>query len=165
MKLFTIFANDERAVAHVAAAATALDALARRVARRQEWGIRVALTGPVEPPRRTRASRSRPPSGAAYLLEKKAAKDEATRRAGHARKVAADLFASLAAHASEARKRPANEVPVTGGPLLLDAALLVPRSVTGRFKAAAARQARALSTEGYMVALSGPWPPYSFMRD
>jgi hypothetical protein len=164
MKLFTMFASDERALAHFASTAAALDALARRVARRDEWGIRVALGTPA-PARSSRRKAVQPQTGAAYLRHKKAAKDEATRRAEQARVVAADLFRSLAAHASEARKRSTSELPVTGGPLVLDAALLVPRSASARFKAAAARQARTLASEGYSVALSGPWPPYSFMRD
>jgi hypothetical protein len=164
MKLFTIFATDERAVAHVAAAATELDLLARRVTRRQEWGIRVVLakqpTGRMSPPPAASAR-----SGAAYLQHKKAVKDEAAKRAGQARAVAAELFESLAAHATEARKRSNREIAAAGGSLLLDAALLVPRSGSSRFRAAAARHARALSSEGYTVALTGPWPPYSFMRD
>lgn len=164
MKLFTMFASDERAAAHFTASAAALDALARRVARRDEWGIRVALGKPATG-RPSRAKTVRPKTGAAYLQHKKAVKDEATRRVEQARAVAADLFRSLAAHASEARKRSTSELPVTGAPLVLDAALLVPRSASARFKAAAARQARTLSSEGYSVALSGPWPPYSFMRD
>jgi hypothetical protein len=163
MKLFTIFATDERAVAHVAASATELDLLARRVARRQEWGIRVVLANPTGRMSRPPAASAR--SGAAYLQHKKAVKDEAAKRAGQARAVVAQLFESLAAHATEARKRSNREIAAAGGSLLLDAALLVPRSGSSRFRAAAARHARALSSEGYTVALTGPWPPYSFMRD
>jgi hypothetical protein len=162
MKLFTIFAADARAVAHVVAAAAELDVLARRVARRQEWGVRLALG---KAPARPRHTVPPSPSGAAYLHQKKAMKDEAARRASQARVVAAELFDSLAAHASDVRKRSGREVAAAGGSLLLDAALLIPRSGSSRFKAAAARQARALSTEGYAIAISGPWPPYSFMRE
>jgi hypothetical protein len=173
MKLFTIFASDERAVAHVTASSADLDTLARRVARRQEWGVRLTVAAmPASPGDGVRSARkgargaaNAPRTGAAYLQHKKAVKDAASRRAEEARGVASSLFQALASHATEARRRSSTELPVQGGPLILDAALLVPRSAAARFKAAAARHARALSNEGYTVALSGPWPPYSFMRD
>src|SRR6516164_4320179 len=43
MKLFTIFASDERAVGHLRAERSRLAAAARRVASHQEWGLRVLL--------------------------------------------------------------------------------------------------------------------------
>ena len=52
-----------------------------------------------------------------------------------------------------------------GGPLLLDAAFLVPASRSARFRSLAAREARTLDREGYLVTLSGPWPAYSFVQD
>ncbi len=167
MKLFTMFATDERAVAHMTMTAAELDLLAGRVARRHEWGVRLAMTKvPAAAAKQTaHGAVARARNGADYLLRKKAVKDEAARRTRQAKAVAAELFESLSAHATDARRRAAAELSATGGPLLLDAALLVPRSASARLKAAAARQARALSAQGYSVALTGPWPPYSFMRD
>src|SRR2546427_931613 len=43
MKLFTIFANDERAREHMRDDSRRIDALIRRVANHQEWGLRVML--------------------------------------------------------------------------------------------------------------------------
>ena len=56
-------------------------------------------------------------------------------------------------------------LPVQGGPLLLDAAFLVPRTRATSFQALAARESRALARHGYTLTFSGPWPPYSFVQD
>ena len=48
---------------------------------------------------------------------------------------------------------------------MLDAAFLVPRACAARFQAQASRESRSLAREGYRLALSGPWPPYSFMQE
>jgi hypothetical protein len=56
-------------------------------------------------------------------------------------------------------------MPAQGGPLLLDAAFLVPRSRAKRFNAAVRAQTKVLGPQGYAIALSGPWPAYSFMQD
>ncbi|HUR33655.1 MAG TPA: GvpL/GvpF family gas vesicle protein [Vicinamibacterales bacterium] len=165
MKLFTMFESDERAAAHLALNRLTLDALVARVVRKDEWGIRVALdrtaAGAVARPKGS----GRVTSGSTYLQRKKAQRDEVVHRAKRARAVAAELFDALAAHAAEARRRPATELSAGGGPLVLDAALLVPRTRSTKLKAVAARQARALSSSGYAVSLTGPWPPYSFMQD
>jgi hypothetical protein len=34
-----------------------------------------------------------------------------------------------------------------------------------RFRAAAAGDAKALEPQGYHVAITGPWPPYSFLSE
>ena len=64
-----------------------------------------------------------------------------------------------------ARRRGASEMPAQGGPLLLDAAFLVPRGRAATFKALAARESKALARQGYGLSVSGPWPPYTFVQD
>jgi hypothetical protein len=54
---------------------------------------------------------------------------------------------------------------VQGGPLLLDAAFLVPRARAASFKALTARESRSLARQGYGLTVSGPWPPYTFVQD
>jgi hypothetical protein len=56
-------------------------------------------------------------------------------------------------------------MPAKGGPLLLDAAFLVPRARAATFKALAARESKALARQGYGLSISGPWPPYTFVQD
>jgi hypothetical protein len=165
MKLFTIFGSGERARQHFLKSRASLNRLIARVTRMDEWGVRVAVQRPSAGRSRARAASASKSSGSSYLLGKKAQRDRVVHRAQRARAVAADLFDELAAHAAEARRRPATELPADGGPLVLDAALLVPRSGSTKLKNAAARQARALLPEGYAVSLTGPWPPYSFMQD
>jgi hypothetical protein len=162
MKLFTIFTSDERAIEHLSSHRTRIDATLKRVTNQIEWGVRVVID-------RAKAAKAKPasrtPSGAAYLQGKKSQRDALTELATRARGIVADVYDELAAQAADATKRPAAELPVKGAPLLLDAAFLVPRTRSARFRAAVARRARVLEPHGYTVSLTGPWPPYNFMRE
>jgi gas vesicle protein GvpL/GvpF len=166
MKLFTIFTSDARAIAHFGAERRRLDALIRRVGGHDEWSVRVVLD-------RQRASRAtrRPAasadgqSGLAYLARKKARRDAAVELAARAQAAVADVFDRLSERARQSKRRGASELPVRGGPLLLDAAFLVPRARTSSFRALASREAKALARRGYGLTLTGPWPPYSFVQD
>ena len=161
MKLFTIFADDARAVARIGAQNDRIDASLERVRGHVELGVRVALDRQKLPAGR----QARVDTGAAYLAGKKAQRDRATQLAVNARTVVGDLYDDLSQLASEALRRSASEMPVRGGPLLLDSAFLVPRTRAERFRRTVARRAKDLAGDGYHVTLSGPWPPYSFVRD
>jgi gas vesicle protein GvpL/GvpF len=173
MKLFTIFASDARALEHVRASRTKIAAMVKRVANHQEWGVRVVLdrtraervrgSKPSSP--RLRPDPSGPATGLAYLSAKKAQRDAAAELADRARETVAALYDRLDARSRLAVRRAASELPVDGGPLLLDAAFLVPRAHAGSFRALLAREARTLSRQGYGLTVSGPWPPYTFVRD
>jgi hypothetical protein len=169
MKLFTIFTSDARALEYINSQRPAIDAALERVTGHDEYGVRVALDRATSSTRAdgsgARRTSKTPASGAGYLQRKKAQRDATAERAGRAREVVADLYDRLAAVASVARRRAATEMPAPGGPLLLDAAFLVPRSRAKRFNAAVRSQAKLLAPQGYGIALSGPWPPYSFMQD
>ena len=169
MKLFTIFVSDARALEHIGRDRRRIDALVKRVGRQHEWGVRVVLdradTARQAPAaRKGRASRS-DGGGAAYLQRKKAQHDRSIELASRARETMTGLYDRLAAKARLAKRRTASELPIEGGPLLLDAAFLVPRSRSTTFRAAVARAARALERQGYGVTLTGPWPPYTFIQD
>jgi hypothetical protein len=167
MKLFTIFESDARARRNVEKNRQTIDRLITRVAKMDEWGVRLALGRSAQPEGSSAVASVSPraASGASYLRRKKKQRDDSINRVHRAKAVAAELFDTLAIHSAEARKRPATELPAGGGVLILDAAFLVPRSRSRRLMSAAARQARALSPEGYAVSITGPWPPYSFMQD
>jgi len=165
MKLFTIFTTDDRALDHVRAQRARIASLVKRVANQQEWGIRVVLDRTLAAARSKKKLATRSTSGISYLKQKKAQRDAATQLASHARDTVADLFDRLAARAGDAKRRAASELPVQGGPLLLDAAFLVPRSRAATFKALAARESKALARHGYGLTVSGPWPPYTFVQD
>jgi hypothetical protein len=161
MKLFTIFNDDARATANFEAQDAVVNAALKRVRDRIELGVRVTLEA-ARPQRRTvpRAS-----TGAAYLAGKKAQRDQAVELARHARDIVADLYDELSSLASDAVRRPASELPIKGGALLLDAAFLVPRTAAARFRKVVDRRAKELEPDGYRITLTGPWPPYSFVRN
>ena len=166
-KLLTLFESDERALKHLHDERRRLAATARRVARHVEWGVRLLLDpshadGANAP---SKPQRGRSVSGAAYLEMKRArlnARDELTIRA---KATAANVFDMLARHARAARKRSGHEPQAAQGTLLLDAAFLVPKSRAASFRSFAAKRARALASDGYVMTLTGPWPPYSFVQD
>ena len=167
MKLFTIFTGDERAIEHVRAERRRIAAVVKRVANHQEWGVRVVIdrerAAAAAAPKKKAAPAPR--SGVAYLSQKKAQRDAVNELAANAREAVAGLYDRLAAKSRLARRRLATELPVQGGPLLLDAAFLVPRARSASFQALASRESRALARQGYGLTFSGPWPPYSFVQD
>ena len=166
MKLFTIFTSDERAIEHVRAERRRIAALVKRVANHQEWGVRVVIDrnrGAAAAAKKKAAPARR--SGIAYLAQKKAQRDSVKELAANARETVAALYDRLAAKSRLAKRRLASELPAQGGPLLLDAAFLVPRTRSVSFQALASRESRALARHGYGLTLTGPWPPYSFVQD
>jgi Gas vesicle synthesis protein GvpL/GvpF len=164
MKLFTIFTSDDRAVEQVRGDRQRVDAIVKRVANQTEWGIRVTLDR-AGIPRDQRKPAARPGSGAGYLSQKKAQRDAAVELAEHARETVAELYDRLASRSRLARRRTATELPVDGGPMLLDAAFLVPRARAVAFRALVDREARRLARFGYRLTMTGPWPPYTFVKE
>lgn len=178
MKLFTIFTSDARVLEHIASQRTRITALVKRVANHQEWGVRLMLdrahagrpsAGGANRTRKTSSGSSRRPGsvglGASFLQQKRAQRDATVELASRARNTVAKLYDRLEARSRLAKRRPASELPPQGGPLLLDAAFLVPRARAASFKAVTAREARTLSRQGYGMTVSGPWPPYTFVQD
>jgi hypothetical protein len=161
MKLFTIFTDDVRAAEQLDAQGDRIDAAVKHVRGRIELGVRVTLA------RRRPQARplKRAASGAAYLAGKKAQRDHAAELAGNAQAVVAELYDDLARLSADAVRRAASEIPVRDGPLLLDAAFLVPRTRAASFRRMVARKAKDLASDGYRVTVTGPWPAYSFVRD
>jgi hypothetical protein len=101
----------------------------------------------------------------AYLSLKKAQRDRASGLVQRARTTVAGFYDRLRAQAAASKRRAASELPVKGGPLLLDAAFLVPHSRSVQFRALVGRESKALASQGYLVTVSGPWPPYTFIQD
>ena len=162
MKLFTMFSSEERAVDQTRSRQRDVQAITRRIAGCEEWGVRVTRTLPTAPARRSAVAR--PSSGAAFLAAKKEARDLA-RGAALTAAVAADrVFTALAAIARDARRR--DDAPPEGAaaPPVLDAAFLVPANRRVRFKAAARRLATDSAEAGAEITLSGPWPAYNFVE-
>jgi hypothetical protein len=167
MKLFTIFTSDDRALEQVRGDRRRVDAIVRRVAHHIEWGIRVTLVRPTKSVglRRRSAPAATVRTGAGYLSQKKAQRDASAELAGRARETVIELYDRLRTRARLARRRSPGELPVKDGPLLLDAAFLIPRARATAFRALLAREAKRLRPHGYQVTVSGPWPPYTFVKD
>ena len=169
MKLFTIFTSDARALEHMAQQRTRIASLVKRVANNQEWGVRLVLDrtaaerASASSIGKRRAAAPAGASGLAYLTHKKAQRDAAVELASRARDIVAELYDRLEARSKLAKRRAASELPVKGGPLLLDAAFLVPVTGRSRFKAAVKKLA-ADSGERTHVTLTGPWPSYNFIQ-
>jgi hypothetical protein len=97
-----------------------------------------------------------------FLELRRRQRNETRELTADARTAAASLYRTLARLADGGRQRP--PVAVDGGPaLLLDAAFLVPRTRTARFRQAVRAQARRLADQGLRIRMTGPWPPYSFV--
>ena len=147
MKLFTIFTSDDRALEHIATERPQIDRLIARVARRDEWGVRVVLDRARAFRAATQETRGGSPTGASLPRAKKAARDATVELERRAKKVVRDVYGALGSRSDDARRRAVSELP-SGGPLLLDAAFLVPRARAAKFRSAVGRQARTLGPAG-----------------
>jgi len=167
MKLFTLFADDARAIDHVAKRAREIDAICERVAGCVEWGLRVSLDEIAARRRageRAAAAAGGAASGTGFLLRKKGQQEATRQLARDALDEAERIDERLRPLARDAHRRP----PVAGAigsRLVLDASYLVEAASAARFKKEAKAIARALAGEGYALALTGPWPPYNFVAD
>jgi Gas vesicle synthesis protein GvpL/GvpF len=161
MKVFTIFTNDERALAQMRADWERIEALLRGIEGHVEWGVRLMVDQrKVSPTRATTGA----VSGRGYLVSKQKQHLAVVSGSRLVRQRTAGVVTELSAIARDVRQRPLTTAAASGSRLLLDAAFLVPRSREGRFRTAVARQTKKLAPEGYAVHLSGPWPPYSFVE-
>jgi hypothetical protein len=168
MKLFTIFMNDDRALEHVHAERRRIAAILTRVAGHHEWGVRVVLdatAAKIGNAKKGPGKRGSTRTGAAYLSLKKAQRDQAAELSQRAQTTVAELYDRLGRRAAESKRRAVSELAAPGGPLLLDAAFLVPRGRSRQFASTVARETKALAATGYRLTASGPWPPYSFVQD
>ena len=160
MKLFTLFASDERARAHVEDQAEELGRIIERIRGCREWGVRVVRgVAPAAPA----ASQTPAASGRQYLERRRVERERANDRAKAVGEGLAGLFAALARSSREARKRP--PLGELGEGLLLDAAFLVEEKATRSFEKAVRDAAATLRREGCEVTLSGPWPAYNFIAE
>jgi len=157
-KLFTMFSSIEKALADVAGRRTSLDRVMKRISGCEEWGIRITrqpAAAEAQPPKRAS-------SGAAFLAGRKAARDAVVNARAEAASAAEQAFKRLARIARDATQRDKRQEPGTNPPIL-EAAFLVPVTARARFKAEAARCAKACANAGAELILTGPWPAYNFI--
>lgn len=168
LKLFTLFASDDRALAHLQASRQQLEKVLDRIAGRVEWGVRVRLDeARAREALAAEARQSAAPSGSgtSFLLRKKQEQEASRDLAGRLRAEVDAGWPDLAAQAAEAVRRPPATTPEQGGKVFLDAALLVAAGRTAELEAAVERFATRVGAKGGEVTLTGPWPPYHFVEE
>ena len=173
MTLFTIFANDERALAEAKKDAARLDASLDRVAGRVEWVVRVlrgdapasaGVGAGAARPQRASAAGAAPRSGREFLQAKVNQRQAARRAAEETSQAVRALMTALSEVADDVSDRTeALTAGALGSTALLDAAFLVARTAEPRFEQAARRMAQPLADRGFRVSVTGPWPCYSFV--
>jgi hypothetical protein len=162
MKLFTLFAGDDRALEHIRSERGRLDRILDRIAGCQEWGVLVrfdeakAKEVAAEEARQGSGARS---AGTAFLLRKKIEQEASRTLLARLRGQMDEVFSDLEAQAAESRRRE----PVSSSPLLLDGAFLVRSEQAAGFEKTVDRWAKRLAEQACEVTLTGPWPPYNFI--
>jgi hypothetical protein len=165
MKLFTLFAGDDRALAHIARRRKPIVKIVDRLAGCVEWGVRVSLDETRALSAAAAGKAHEPPSsGAGYLARKKQVRDAARDLREQAAERAEVIHEALARVARETRKRAPIEMAIPSR-LLLDAAYLVPAARGTAFRKQVEALRRDLASGGYGVVLSGPWPAYNFVEE
>jgi hypothetical protein len=163
MKMFTLFSSDERALEHVAKMKKTLDRVVDRISGCDEWGLRI-LFDEAEATRlaaeETRASR--PTSGRSFLERKKKLDDARRSLNASAAAEVEGLYDSLGKIAKRSVRRSAPNRELAGR-VLLDAVFLLPKKEVKRFQKTVGATAEGLAKRGFHVALTGPWPAYSFI--
>lgn len=156
LRIFTVFDSDESAKKTLGRKRQRLAALASRVGTRAEWVLRVHRPMPPAAP----APKTPAESGTAFL---RARADAHRERVAQARMIdagVATLIGDLTMLADETVERTVEP----GTTALAEAAFLVGKQQIARFKRALTTASADLRREGCRIALTGPWPVYSFVE-
>jgi hypothetical protein len=157
LKLFTIFATEERALAHLRRRLPQVRRLLGGIRHREEWGIRLTIQPadrPAAPPAYIAGS------GRDYLEAKKIHRHQSARASGIAHKEASRALSSLSKMAERTRR----QKPVgMGAQAVLQAAFLVSSRRANAWKARARTLGVQLAKRGCRIEITGPWPPYNFV--
>ena len=148
-----------------------VDAL-HRLEGKTEWGVKlIAEPGALERAADQSAgagteSRDELSAGAAYMREKSRAARRRERIDHIAEAWAEDVHDRIARQAVEALLNPLQNPEVSGhtGDMLLNGVYLVEDRASGEFHAAVDALATEYRSRGAGVELTGPWPPYNFVK-
>jgi len=167
MKMFTMYSSIDKALEDIRARRQSIEAAVARVAGCEEWGVRITKTedrGPKTEGRRATGDGRGvgTGSGAAFLMARKAARDEARISRARSQAAAEAAFGDLERLARDVRRRH-SEREAGSNPPVLEAAFLVASGARARFNAAARRHARACAADGAELVVTGPWPAYNFV--
>jgi hypothetical protein len=148
-----------------------IDAL-ERLEGKTEWGVKlVADPGALERAAEESAEAEGEPqdelsAGAAYMREKSRAARRQERIDRIAEGWAEDVHDRVARQAVEALLNPLQNPEVSGhnGDMLLNGVYLVEDPTSGDFHTAIEALATEYASRGARVELTGPWPPYNFVK-
>ncbi|GII20530.1 GvpL/GvpF family gas vesicle protein [Planosporangium mesophilum] len=152
-RIGTVVTDRQAAYRFLGSRAAALRSGLTHVAGCDEWGVTVREggAGQADPDDTPTAE-----SGTAYLMRRR----QHFQRLEQRRRAALELVAQTEAALGELA---ADTVPGRGQQgLLLDRAYLVRRDEQSRFVAALDRCGDRLAADGFVLRVTGPWPPYSF---
>jgi hypothetical protein len=171
--MFTLFSDEGAVREALAARGVSLGAALRRVARGEEYGVRLFRRDAELAPRlaelspelaRLEAQAREATPGQRYLLERKVDALRASELRRVARDVAGELYDALAPLALEAVREPLPRADdaAESGLAALNAYFLVERGALEPFRRALTALAARWEQRGFRVEFTGPWPPYHF---
>jgi hypothetical protein len=158
LRLVTICRDDASAVARVQQLGDSAREVLATLDGREEWGVKF-FDVPGEPAREP----VRHASGTAYLQQRREQLAARTQSAESAARDADAVYEQLSQLAVDARRHRPQDPQLTGiaAPMVLNAAFLVDRRRVPAFRAEVAELAAQRPTGA--IAVTGPWPPYSFV--
>lgn len=159
LKLFTLFASDDRALRDLRARRDRIRRLFKLVGGHEEWGVRL-MRGAGTP--QTQTQRRFSVGGRAYLEAKKRQRDRSRDQPRALARHAAAALGPLSRLAARTRRR--NLTLREGGrPVVVTAAFLVPVARRATWKRRVAELEALMTTRGLRLDVTGPWPPYHFV--
>lgn len=175
MSFGAVYRSPGRVAALLAERAEELRTLLDRLEGRQEWGLKVIADTPAvleaaeresEELRRLADQAAAATPGRAYLIDRR--RDQL--RAREAARLAADTLAAIMASlgrlaAASVQDDPGPPQPGATERLALRAAFLVDRAAAESFVQTAACLSESTAPRGFRLEVSGPWAPYSFVRN
>ncbi|MBV9445943.1 MAG: GvpL/GvpF family gas vesicle protein [Streptosporangiaceae bacterium] len=163
MRLATLFADDAAVASMLRERADDFRRALSLIEARSEWGVKAYVTKPADPVVDSEPQATGP--GAAYLRRRRAALNASKDARSQALASAQAVYAELGRVAELSRLYPPQAPDLAGqpAPMVLNAAYLVSDERAREFSAAVARLAK--SHRVVELALTGPWPPYSFVGE
>jgi gas vesicle protein GvpL/GvpF len=158
LRLATLYRDEANLLGMLEQRADQLRAVLRGIRGRVECGVKgYAVAATPEPPRHARVDTG---PGTAYLLRRRAARDEAARGLAEAREQAEQLHRCVASVSCAARRYPPQDPSLAGtrDEMVLNAAYLVERASVAELGERVDRSAG----PRLRLQLTGPWAPYSF---
>jgi hypothetical protein len=174
-RLATLYRNEDDVRRVAAEQQSALTKAFRRLAGVREWGVKVFVRRPCLLKRLEEQGAAGPassaaravPQGAAYLAERQRRQELERRLRSEVLARADEVHEALRGLATASRlvgtraELPGDDL----GELALNAAYLVRREDEGALRELVASFERRLDGRGFVVRLTGPWPPYNFLEE